>query len=191
MRLPSSLPRRAVASRPAPTVSPPDPLATLDGPFDPELVRLRASLLPYRRRLWVRRLVRRGWIALAAVVVAELVLWTVARIVPLQRAPLIGVAIPLVGSLGWLIAGMRARPRIGETALALDAEGGLGDRVSSALELAVAFPDSAGPRADDEEAEDAEPFDEAAETDRFVRRQRRDAGRSIGMAPTGLFRPRL
>ena len=89
-----------------------------------------------------------GWIAVAAVVVAELVLWTIARFVPLERAPVIAAAIPLIGLLGWLIAGVRARPRLGETALAVDAEGALGDRVSSALELAVAFPGSAGPAAD-------------------------------------------
>ena len=116
-----SLRRRPGTPGQAPTIVPPDPLATLDGPFDPELVQLRGALLPYRRRLWVRRLVRRGWIALAAVVAAELVLWTVARVVPLERAPMIGAAIPLVGILGWLIAGGRARPRVGETALALDA----------------------------------------------------------------------
>ena len=33
-----------------------------------------------------------------------------------------------------------ARPSLGETALAVDVEGGLGDRVSSAMELAVALP---------------------------------------------------
>src|SRR5258705_6435672 len=132
MGLQSWLPRRPMALRPAPAVVPPDPLATLDGPIDPELVRLRASLLPHRRRLWVRRLVRRGWIALAAVLVAELALWTIARVVPLERAPLIGAAIPVIGLLGWLIVGVRARPRIGETALAIDAEGPLGDRGSSA-----------------------------------------------------------
>ena len=64
-----SLRRRPGTPGQAPVVVPPDPLATLDGPFDPELVQLRGALLPYRRRLWVRRLVRRGWIALAAVVV--------------------------------------------------------------------------------------------------------------------------
>ena len=38
------------------------------------------------------------------------------------------------------IAGIRARPGIGETALAVDVEGRLGDRISSALELAVGVP---------------------------------------------------
>ena len=148
MALPGSLRRlpRAVAVRRRPS-SLRTRLRRCHGPFDPELVRLRSSLLPYRRRLWMRRLVRRGWIVLAAVMVAEVLLWTVARFVPLERAVMLGAAIPLVGLLGWLVAGVRARPRVGETALAVDAEGALGDRVSSALELAVAFPGSAGPAA--------------------------------------------
>ena len=130
---------------PAPVV-PADPAAVLTGPLDPALVAVRAGLASHRRRLWLRRLVRRGWIALAVVVVAELLLWTLARFVPLPSALLVGAAIPIVGLLGWLVAGVRSRPSIGETALAVDAEAGLGDRVSSALELAVGFPDSAGPR---------------------------------------------
>ena len=116
-------------------------------------------------------------------------LWTLARFVPLPSALLVGAAIPIVGLLGWLVAGVRSRPSIGETALAVDAEGGLGDRVSSALELAVGFPDSAGPRADDEQGTTS--FDEAAETDRFVRRQRNDALGALRTASPGMFRPRL
>lgn len=88
-----------------PSVVPPDPVAVLDGPLDPELLAVRGALRPHRDRLWFRRLVRRGWIALAAVVVAELVLWTVARFVPLPTAPVIGAAIPVLGLVGWLIAG--------------------------------------------------------------------------------------
>ena len=56
---------------------------------------------------------------------------------------LAGAAVAVL--LARLVAAIRSRPRIGEAALAIDAEGGLGDRVSSALELAVAFPASAGP----------------------------------------------
>ena len=89
-------------------VVPPDPARVLDGPLDPDLLARPGALRPHRDRLWLRRLVRRAWIALAAVVVAELVLWTIARFVPLPSAPLIGAAIPVVGLLGWLIAG---RPR--------------------------------------------------------------------------------
>ena len=96
---------------------------------------------------------------LAAVMVAELVLFTLARFVPVERAVVLGAAIPLVGLFGWLIAGVRARPRIGETALAVDAEGALGDRVSSALELAVAFPGSAGPTTADADLDASGPAD--------------------------------
>ena len=60
-------------------------------------------------------------------------------------APVIGAAIPVVIALALLVAAVRCRPSLGEAALAVDAEAGLGDRVSSALELAVAFPASAGP----------------------------------------------
>ena len=59
---------------------------------------------------------------------------------PARWAPVIGAAIPVVGALGLLVAVVRARPILGETALAVDAEGRLGDRVSSALELAVGVP---------------------------------------------------
>ena len=99
---------------------------------------------------------------------------------------------------------VRARPTIGETALAVDAEGRLGDRVSSALALAVGFPASAGPAADDDDATVADgptgaaiaaatatPLDEAAQTDRFVRRQRADALCRSGPLPADLFRPRI
>src|SRR4029079_9791414 len=85
-----------------------------------------------------------------------------------------------------------ARPSLGETALAVDAEGGLGDRVSSALELAVGFPASATALADEAAIEIANdgPFDEAVEADRFVRRQRRDALSALRAVP-GLFKPRF
>ena len=152
----------------------------------------------------MRRIVRRTWIALAAILVAELVLWTFARFVPLEWAPFLGAAIPVVGLLALLVAVVRARPTVGETAIAVDVEGRLGDRVSSALELAVGFPASAGPAADDEDATvvdgptgaaiaaaTAMPLDEAAQTDRFVRRQRADALMSLRALPVDLFKPRM
>ena len=37
-------------------------------------------------------------------------LWTLARLVPLPVAPVIGASLPLLGLLGWLIAVIRARP---------------------------------------------------------------------------------
>jgi hypothetical protein len=173
---------------------PPDPREALDGPLDPALIGLRSAVLPHRRRLWIRRLVRRGWLAIAVLIAAELVLWTVARFVPIESAPLIAAAIPVVVMVGWVVAGVRCRPRVGEAALAIDAEAGLGDRVSSALELAVGFPASARPLDSvdvDTAGETATPLDEAAETDRFVRRQRDDAVRALRGVPAGLFAPRL
>jgi hypothetical protein len=67
-------------------VVPPDPRAVLPAPLDPVLESVRASLIPHRRRLWMRRIVRRAWIALAVLAVAEAALWTVARFVPLEAA---------------------------------------------------------------------------------------------------------
>ena len=82
------------------------------------------------------------------VAVAELVLWTLARFVPLAAAPRHRRGDPArrACSAGWSPA-IRARPGLGETALAVDVEGRLGDRLSSALELAVEFPASARPAA--------------------------------------------
>ena len=127
-----------------------------------------------------------------AVVVAEAVLWTLARFIPLEAAPVIGAAIPIIGVLALLVAVVQARPSLGETALAVDAEGRLGDRVSSALELAVGFPASATPPADDASLDVPHegPFDEAVEADRFVRRQRRDALAALRTVPS-LFKPRF
>ena len=135
---------RRAAGAPA-AIAPPDPRAVLSGPLDPALDALRAQLAPHRRRLWLRRIVRRTWIALAVLAIAEAVLWTIARVVPLEAAPVIAAAIPIVIALALLVAVVRARPSLGETAVAVDVEGGLGDRVSSALELAVGFPASATP----------------------------------------------
>ena len=126
-------------------VVPADPRTVLSGPLDPTLLTLRGALASHRRRLWLRRIVRRSWIALAVLAIAEAALWTVARFVPFEAAPIIGLAMPVVVAVGLLVAAVSARPSIGETALAVDAEGGLGDRVSSALELAVGFPASATP----------------------------------------------
>ena len=182
--------RREPGARHAPlSVVPPDPRAVLDGPLDPALLTLRGGLAVHRRRLWFRRIVRRAWIALAALAIAEAALWTVARFIALESAPLIGLTIPVASGLVLLVATVRARPTIGETALAVDGEGGLGDRVSSALELAVGFPASATPAGEEVDEDDLR-FDDVAETDRFVRRQRRDALGALRAAPA-LFKPRF
>ena len=172
-------------------VVPPDPRAALSGPLDPALESIRGELAAHRRRLWLRRIVRRTWLAIAAIAVGEAALWTIARFVPLGSAPIIAAALPIAIALILLAFVIRARPSLGETALAVDVEGGLGDRVSSALELAVGFPGSATPPAEDLDLDAATvAVDETAETDRFVRRQRRDALHALRRAPA-LFKPRL
>ena len=129
--------RRSAGER---VVVPPDPRAALDGPLDPSLQSIRAALAGHRNRLWLRRIVRRTWIALAAIAIAEAVLWTMARFIPIEAAPVVAAAIPIVVALILVVAIVRARPSLGEAAIAVDVEGGLGDRVSSAMELAVAYP---------------------------------------------------
>jgi hypothetical protein len=123
---------------PAPT-PPPDPLprGARAAVADPDLAAIRAGLLPYRRRLWIRRAVRRAWIVGAVAVGAEIVLWAMARVMPLEVAPSVGLAIPVVGVAVLGILAARARPSVGETAFALDREAGLRDRTASALALAV------------------------------------------------------
>ena len=70
------------------------------------------------------------------------------RLLPLEHAPLVALALPVVGLLVLLVLVVRARPTLGETALAVDAEGGAGDAVASALAFAgVDARPTAGPAA--------------------------------------------
>jgi hypothetical protein len=173
---------------------PVDPRAALSGPLDPALERIRAGLRPHRRRLWTRRIVRRGWIVLAGVMIAELVLFLAARFTPIEAARAIGVSLAVLGLAALAVAAIRARPSLGEAAIAVDREAGLGDRVASALALAVAVPAAAGPATDVELAEleaNAPAADEEAEERRFVRKQRADALGSLRIVRSDLFRPRL
>ena len=106
--MPNLRPRRPDASTaPVPFV-PADP-ATLGVALDPALAQLRAGLAAHRRRLWLRRAVRRGWVVLAAVAVAELALVVAQRIWPLEDAPVLGAAIPVIGLL--VLVSMTARAR--------------------------------------------------------------------------------
>ena len=128
-----------------------------------------------------------------SIAVAEAVLWTVARFVPARgRAGRSAAAIPVVVALALLVAAVRARPSLGETALAVDAEGGLGDRVSSRARAGRRLPGvgHARRRTTSTSTPPARAVDDAAETDRFVRRQRRDALHALRTAP-GLFKPRF
>jgi len=165
---PGRLGRRPAPHLPAPT-PPPDPRSRGAGAAvaDPDLAAIRAGLLPYRRRLWIRRAVRRAWIVGAVAVGAEIVLWALARVAPLEVAPSVGLAIPVVGVAVLGILAARARPSVGETALALDREAGLRDRTASALALA------------------AEPDLDPG----FVARQRTDALHVLRSTAPTVFRP--
>ena len=121
---------------------------------------------------------------------AEAALFAVARILPLEVLPTLAVALPVAGMLALVLLAARARPSLGETALAVDAEGHLGDRIASALSLATAFPALAGPADESIEAAD-DPLDESQQTERFVRRQRADAAGAIRLVRSDLFRPRI
>ena len=135
--------------------------------LDPTLVAIRSGLAPFRRRLWLRRIVRDAMWALASVVGVELVLAVAARFAPLGWAWSVALAIPVVGIVALLIDAVRVRPTLAETALALDNEQGLRDRVSSALELAMRSPELAGA---------GEPGEATSVTNQGIRRAATDGG---------------
>ena len=181
--------RRAGRPQPDRTVVPADPRETVSGPLDPSLDAIRAGLVGHRRRLWIRRIVRRAWLAVAAIALLEAALLGLARLIPIEILPSLVAAVAIGGVGAWLASAVRARPSLGETAVAVDGEGRLGDRVSSALSLANAYPSLAGPA--ELAADDADgPITDAAEAARFVRRQRLDAVSVLRIAPPNLFRAR-
>ena len=154
--------------------------------LDPQLLDIRRSLGRFRRRVWLRRIVRDGSLILAVVVIAELILAVVARLMPFQWQAISSVAVIALGAVALLIDAIRVRPTLAEAALAVDSEDGLADRVSTALSLATSSPDlaSAEPVADD--GTDSEPATFA----RMVRLQRRDALAYLHSAdPRGLRIP--
>src|SRR6185503_19646924 len=142
---------------------------------------------------------RRAWIVIAATIAAELVLWTLARFFPLEVAPTIAAFIATAGVFALLVLAVGSRPSLGETAMAVDREGGLGDRAASALALAVAFPDVArvatnadgSAMVEPDTASTDESTDAEAERRGFVRRQRRDTLVALRSVPSNLFRPRF
>ncbi|HJP89789.1 MAG TPA: hypothetical protein VJ850_12205 [Candidatus Limnocylindrales bacterium] len=172
------------------TFVPVDPRAALAGELHPDLIAIRRLLRPFGRRLWLRRIVRRAWIVVASVGLVELVLWTAARFFPIELAPTLAATIGLAGAFVLVALAVAARPSVGETALAVDREGGLGDRSASALALAVAYPDVAGADAGAPD-DDADPGDVDAQRRAFVLRQRRDTLAALRATPANLFRPRL
>src|SRR5918993_1247549 len=167
-------PRPVVRRAPEIPFVPADP-AGLGVQLDPSLAEIRSTLAGHRRRLWFRRAVRRFWAVAAVVAVAELALAVAQRLVPLEQAPLVALAIPVVGALVLLALVVLSRPTLGETALAVDAEGGSGDAVASALAFAAAHPEAAGPASDTDDGTIAVDgnFDLGEAEGRFIRRQRR------------------
>ena len=156
---------------------------SLDGPLDPELlaVRRRAAAAPRPTVAAPARPPRRGSRSPRSSSRSSSC-GRVARFVPLPSAPVIGAASrSSARSPGSSPASAHDR-RLGETALAVDAEAGLGDRVSSALELAVAFPASAGP-ATEPDATDTTPDDGAARRGRRDRSVRPAAARATPWPP--------
>ena len=65
--------------------------------LDPQLLELRRSLGRFRRRVWLRRIVRDGSLILAAVVVTELVLALVARLMPFEWHAISSMAVIALG----------------------------------------------------------------------------------------------
>ncbi len=156
--------------------------------LDPLLLELRAGLRPYRRRLWLRRIVRDGSRILAAVTLALLGLAVAARIIAMEMLPALVAAVAVAGLVALLVDAVRVRPTLAEAALALDGEQGLRDRISSALELADQRPDLAGPIAAAAEGTSLDDRDQLAQ---LVRLQREDAVRTLAVADRRAFRPRV
>src|SRR5918994_5092329 len=143
---------------------------------DQQLAQLRRSLGRFRRRVWLRRVVRHGSLILAAVVAVQLILAIVARLLPFEWHLAVAVAVAGVGAVVFIVDAIRIRPTIAEAALAVDREDGLRDRVSTALALAD------------------KPYDgtdeQRATYEHLVRLQREDALAAIATAdPRGLRIP--
>ncbi|HEV8053798.1 MAG TPA: hypothetical protein VGP30_03110 [Candidatus Limnocylindrales bacterium] len=159
--------------------------------LDPTVLELRRGLRPYLRRLWLRRVVRDGVRLVAVLAAAELLLAVAARITPLEWAPQAAAGLVIVTLLALLVDAARVRPSLTETALALDAEQGLRDRLSSALALAARDPDLAmAERPAEDGLAEAETMTQAERYEQLVRLQRRDALRTLSLADRRAFRPR-
>ena len=95
-----------------------------------------ARLQGLRRRLWWRRAVRIGIVALAAATVGVALVQLVARAVPLEVARWVQAAVVAMAVLGWAAAVVRRRPSLVEAARRADEELELRQRLGTALELA-------------------------------------------------------
>ncbi len=91
--------------------------------LDPQLVELRRSLGRFRRRVWLRRVVRDGSLILAAVAAVELALAVIARLMPFDLHLAASVAVVIVGLVVLAVDIVRVRPTLAEAALAVGLRG--------------------------------------------------------------------
>jgi len=158
--------------------------------LDPELVALTRRLRPFRRRLWLRRVVRDSVRIGAVVTVVLLGLAIVARIIPFEWLAAAAIGAVVIGLLAIAVDAVRVRPTLAEAALAIDTEEGLNDRVSTALALAKSSPELAEAAEADVDGELPATTDEGRFA-RFVRLQRRDALRTLTAADPRTIRTRV
>ena len=80
--------------------------------LDPELVALTRRLRPFRRRLWLRRVVRDGVRIGAVVAVGLLVLAVIARVIPFEWHAASAIAVVLLGLAAIVVDAIRVRPTL-------------------------------------------------------------------------------
>ena len=105
---------------------------------------------------------------------------------------MLAAAIPVIGLLVLLVMVARARPSLGETALAVDAEGGVGrrDRLRARVRRHLARRRDRSTKPPTRRSTSAAGFDVRQAEERFVRRQRRDAlGRLHAVEPAPVPAP--
>ena len=89
-----------------------------------------------RRRLWWRRAVRAGVLALAAAVLGIALVQLVARAFPFEYAVFVQLGVVGIAVLAWTVEVVRSRPTLVEAARRADEELVLRQRLGTALELA-------------------------------------------------------
>ena len=95
-----------------------------------------ARLVRLRRRLWWRRAVRSGLVAVATAAALMALLQLLARALPIERASWLQGGVAVLALVAWLIDSARRRPSLVEAARLADEELGLRQRLGTALELA-------------------------------------------------------
>src|SRR5918996_247484 len=95
-----------------------------------------ARLRSLRGRLWWRRAVRAGMLAIAATVLGVALVQLLARAFPFEHALFVQLGVVGLGALAWAIQSIRLRPSLVEAARRADEELALRQRLGTALELA-------------------------------------------------------